>query len=434
VALSLFSAIYGQEAEIAKYNRIKGDPAYIWGEGEHQYAEEAKKLALQALLNKIQVSIVSKIDETYKEQLTETGATFTQDFLRTHKSYSGLYLKGLDYISYQDRKLWKSLAFIQRDSLATSFELRKAKIIGYVQSGLSAANHGYAGECLRNYFWGYLLAKTYPDTIRLPAPIGDLSPVPAVALTNALNSALQDLQFRAGSSYIDGDVVIAPLTSTFRKKPTLGISFNYYNGIGTQWDFVDDGATRLTLYFQPTSSEQKITLNINYAYDTQMGFDPEIQEIYDIFKEEVEFKNMKNVDLYFPFVKQEAGMTAQNEPAPDEISPPAPVRVYEPPKIDIAEPSRSKDFNNILMTLNEQSNSADFLEVLDQYRKLGYIKYGKKEDFPDSKGYIAVVDEKITYSILYCNGAKYIDICSGKVWEDLQTFKGKRQVWFVGLK
>ena len=165
VILSFCNLLYSQNSDIFKIDEIKSNSSYIWGEGETEEKNEAQQIAEKDLLSKIQVFINITAFSEKGERETQEGTTFVDDFQKKYSSFTGLYLKGLERIAIKEKKTWYVFTYIHRDFLKESFNLRKEKIKSFTFAGQKAAERGQISEALRNFYWGYLLALSYPDTI-----------------------------------------------------------------------------------------------------------------------------------------------------------------------------------------------------------------------------------------------------------------------------
>jgi len=384
---------------------IKSNQDYVWGEAEGQDRGIVRRTADEDLITKIQVSIFVS-DSLVIE---ESSAVYREEYKSLYTSFTNLYLKGLERIEHRKKHRWLGkgsddwliLSYIHRDSLANSFKLRQAKLRGYVITGLSAADASRMGEALRNLYWGFLLSQTYPETLSVGSGIPSY---PQVAIPNLINSILEDLQIEVEESYIDGDAVIAPLEFILRGKPVSEAYFSYYSGIGTEYAIVERGYVDLPIYDQPTSPTRKLTLAIEYKYTSEMSSDEEIAALYTIFGGKSVVNNLKSVELYFPWLVSEP-------------EPPAP----------FPEPS-----TEALEALNERrTDLRDFLELLDQYKKLGFLNYGRRSEMGDLQNcYVAIADESKVVDILFYDGQRYVGLNSRKSYSDLSPhFKGKRAIW-----
>ncbi|MBU4446855.1 hypothetical protein KJ656_17525, partial [bacterium] len=115
IILLLCNLLYSQNSVVFKIDKIKSDNSYIWGEGEAEDRNEAQKIAESDLLSRIQISINVATFSEQSEKETQDGITFVDDFQKKHKSFTGLYLKGLDRIVTKTKKQWYVLTFIHID-------------------------------------------------------------------------------------------------------------------------------------------------------------------------------------------------------------------------------------------------------------------------------------------------------------------------------
>lgn len=405
----LYSIIFSQDINWAKIAAIKADPDYVWGSGISLSQADARNLADEDLVSRIQVSIaVTTIDEQ-SEESSEKGISSSELTVSKHRSYSGLYLKGLSHLAGKEGKNWNVFAYIHKDSLAVSFQMRKNKLRSFIQAGLRAADEGNIGEALRNYYWGYLLAKVSPDTINFN-PVLNVSNYPENAAATLIKKTLQNIRIIAEDCYQDGEEIIIPLQFGYQDQPINNLYFNYYSGMGTEYALVEDSRADIPIYDQPVASKRKLTLSIEYKYVNEMESDPEIRSLNEIFKEN-RFRNLRTIKVHFPWIdkKEEIGKTAESDTN------------------DLAD-------TEILDVLIQRRNLREFFDILQQYQKLGFLVFGKRSDFGNGQNsYVAICDDSQVIDILFYDGKFYRAIQSGNRYASLSpTFKGKKQLWFKG--
>lgn len=432
IILLLCNLLYSQNSDVFKIDKIKSDNSYIWGEGEAEDRNESQKMAESDLLSKIQISINVATFSEQSERETQEGTTFVDDFQKKHKSFTGLYLKGLDRIVTKTKKQWYVLTFIHKDDLKESFQLRKEKIKGYVISGKNSASQGRIGDALRNYYWGYLLALTYPDTIMFPSIKDKESNNPQVAITNLIKELIGEIDIVADICYQDGNIVMAPLNFRYKEIPIKDISFNYYSGMGTDYGLVEEGYTEIPLYDKPSSSTRKLTLKIEYVYENEMTTDQEILNLYDIFKEN-KFSALKSINISFPWIKSIPKPVARKKISTNIED----LTKIEPFKI----PNNIEVYKIITKTeaievLKKRTEIRDFFDVLVQYKKLGIIDFGRRSDFGNGEDcFVAIADENSVVEILYYNGTSFVNTNTNDTFLDLaQKFRGKRQIWIKEME
>ena len=423
------SFVYAEDSDDYRINRIKSDPNYLWASGEAESLEDAKRIAEKDLLGKIQVSITVSSEIEKRESGEGENSSIDGKFIEKFQSYSSMYLKGLENIQTRIGKSWSVLTFIHRDSLANSFELRKHKIRSLFATALNEAEAGRMGEALRNLYWSYLLASTYPDTIHLPQTLGNDGFNAQVAIRNQITKCIDDIEIVAEECYRDGSVIVAPLVFSHENKPVNGLSFTYYGGLeSTEYALVLNGRADIPLYDEPVDPKRTLVLTFEYAYENEMNADIEIAELYRMFPT----KNVaayKSVELSFPWMIRDdfirtARQTSTMETTATQHSPQSQPELVE------------RQHCEAVRVLDSCRETIRFLDVLDQYQKLGVLDFGRRGDFGNGRDcYIAIFDEKIVENILYYDGNHYQSLKNDRTYLTLSdNFRGKRQVWIKEQK
>jgi|GEM_PF-2510033 len=384
-------------------SQIKSDPHYVWGEAEAAKREKARHQAEYNLMTKIQVSMNISITDIQSEHMDSTEIV--------QKMYTGMTLRGLQRIYKKQNPKWDVLAYIHEDSLKASFHSRRKKILSYVATGYTLLEQDKIGDALRNFYWAYLLMRAYPYDLTGQGIPGIENKIHLqVLLQNIINRILQTISVQAEKCYKEGNVAIAPLRFIYKEQPIRHLNFVYYSGQGNEYvplDATDNGSIDIPLYDTPTSRIRKLTLIVEYAYKSEMENDDSIKQLNDIFTS-TSFNNLKNVTLVFPWIPPPA--EAKKE------SPPSPIV----PKTEALE-----------VLYGNRYDTNRFLEVLEQYKKLGILKYGQRKKFGTGKGcYVAVANNSSVADILYFNGKEYIEVKSNNKYKNLHnTFSGKRVIW-----
>ncbi len=422
--------------------RIKSNSSLIWGEGEDAAKAKAKELAETDLLHKIQVSITVTTTGSQEEIGGTEQSVLSERFSLEHHSVSSLYLKNLNYKETQKDGVWNIIAYISKQSLAESFEMRKNKLRTYAEAARTAIDEGRLNDALRSLYWGYLLARTYPDTIDLDLGNGDKSKDPQVVFANYINHVMGSLKIIADDCCIVNQEIIAPLRVTYNDKPVQGLIFSYYDGMHTSFGRVIEGRDRLVLYDKPFVSDRRIPLTVEYAHANEMANDPEIQNLYNCFRSNA-FNSLKIVDLHFPWVQDLGLPDSAQQKMPeyavekdliveDEMEQTA-VAIPEPKPEQPAAELRVPEFVKVLY---RHCEFVEFMDFVNQYMKLGVLDCGNRSDFGNGEGcFVAIADEENVVEMLYFNGNNYRSVMSGTEYAELSgEFSGKRQVWIKEIE
>lgn len=370
---------------------------YYCGTGQAASYDVAKREAEIELVSNIQIHILSSASINVADSI----GGYKNVFRRHVKSFSSMYLNGVEYIKHQKKSIWGKghakwtvLAYIHHDSVASSYDLRKTKIRSLIKTGQAAAKKGRIGETLRNFYWGQLLARSIADTLSLGT---GLSTTPTVAIQSLLNNTLEDLQIYAGKTYQDFEDLMVPMTFTYHNLPVTQLSFSYYDGVGRNYALAQNGRADIPLY----SEQRNLSVSIEYVYYNEMEDDPEIRALQDLFS---------NPAIKTKFVPLFDTVAVQSWP-------PAPIPAWA---------------TEALWFLNDQRvDIMKFLDYLEQYRKLGKLRYGRKTDFIGENCFVAVADDRKVGGILYFDGTNYFDINSGQMFSDIDSFyKGIAHIWF----
>jgi hypothetical protein len=421
LALMLPIGAFAQGSDQADYDRIKSDNAYLCGEAADEDPVRARDQADKDLLSKIVVFL--RIETTTGTVATDSGGAeiIISEYQRRCKSLTLMYLKGLEHYQVKERKMWSALAFIHRDSLASSMRLRASRIQEFYRQGLAAAAEGRLGESLRNYYWGWLLAQFFPETLEMTLPNGDVSTCPKEAFTKLINSALMDLEIVSRECYQEDSIIFADLTFRYQGKPVRELTFTYYGGSqGMEYNTVDDeGCARLRIFDRPKDRFRKQILTIEYKGEAQMDRDEEISELNGMASENP-FDSQKGVELEFPWL--EVGGKRMEDQAQDSLV------AVNPPVIESSNPLLSQ----ALEALRESLSYAEFQTLVQQYVKLGVIVLGRPEDFAYSSDYyVEVLDNQKTLDLFHFNGDQYVSLRTGKSCSDpTDEYPEENQLWF----
>ncbi|MEA3297463.1 MAG: hypothetical protein U9R56_06325, partial [candidate division Zixibacteria bacterium] len=417
IMLIAFACSFAQAAdkhsdlqERARYGQIKADSAaYLWGEGTDSTRERARQVADADLLSRIQTSIVVTYKDETREKKDSAGYVLIQDFVSKHSSFTALYIRGLDHVTYRKDGRYHVLSFATWESLEKSFARRRGQIEEYIALGKDAENENRIGDAIQNYYRAWLLSFTYPDTISVSFIGGPRGANPEVILRNKIKTTIDDIAIDSKKTFPDRNVVNARLEFSYYGKSVENLSFSYYDGFGTSLKNVNDGKVIIPFYDEPELAERSVTLSIQYTNENDTLGDKEMAGLYRVFGDRT-MANTKQVHLKFKWFDEDT------VPEPDAYpSTPAPVR-----------------YPTQLLMLRKAGNTQLFLDLLYQYEEMGELVNGNRVDFKNGGAgcYVAVLDEQSLRGIFHYDGKVYVEISSGRKMKTLSDeFSGKRVIW-----
>ncbi len=191
-----------------KFSDIKGDASFIWGEGAAKDTHTSDSLALDALLNKIALTIDLPYDLDVKEALMNT---YREDVFSCSE-FSVVSRRGEVSV----------LRYIGQSSLDSVFEKRRERI-AEMKSVASAAEEKLQMDVALRYFsWAAVLMQSIPGF-----KTEDLAELRSkrISILDGMNVAF------ARQNIADKNVV--ELTFTYKGEPVRNIDYRFFNG--KQW-------------------------------------------------------------------------------------------------------------------------------------------------------------------------------------------------------
>ncbi|MDP8240103.1 MAG: hypothetical protein P9X24_13520 [Candidatus Hatepunaea meridiana] len=407
-----------------KEREIRGSEEYHFGEGRGVDETSAREAADKDLISKIHVSISSEHSSRVTEVATGDASNITDIFSTAHSSYSGLYLRGLEHLSFKEDNGCRAVSFIQVDSLEASYKAQEQKILDMIDRAHTAVAELRIGDALKEYYWAFLVSHTYPYTIRIDQS-KDTGCDPKGYITSEIRSIIKRITIDSKDCYREADVIMAPLQFYYQGQAVRNLRFTYYDGEGRPDGFIENGVVDpLPLYNQPTSRYAPQSLCIEYAYANEMRLDPEIKALYEIFKSKT-FIADKSVRLKFPWIPGEdiaVNKTVKKEPS-----------IRKPPEI-----KTKHEWSRTVRVLADAKSCKDLFRAMEDYVNLRRIRIGTGWKDVAEKGrqiFCVVYDADGVSATLYFDGRIFKDVKTGAAYTELgEAFGGKRIAWFSERK
>lgn len=404
------------EHEAVQWSQIVSDSGYKWGEGTGETVDEARERAVGDLLSRIQISIAVTNRSTTRDRESTDSYEYDRDYVREQSSFTSMYLKGLEHIVRVDGDKYRALAYISKKKLKESFDTRRNQILDYARLGSAAEDEYRLGDALKFYYWGYLLALTYPDSIGVgfgEAPRGSHA---AIALRERIASMIRGISTEAVNVYRDDDVVIAEIGFEYDSHPIENLSFSYYSGLAMDYESVNRGRAVIPIYDKPVNAERQLILTIDYASEGEMYVNDELWNLYEVLGRK-ELSNTTSVRLVFDWLlteKDKARVKHKGEVRKPEVAAKREGVIPEP-----------------IVALSHMQQTKEFLRILSQYSRLGKLQFGSRQEVCGTETcYVAVVDEDKVLGLFSYDGKQYAELFTRKILRNLaDEFKGKREIW-----
>ncbi len=304
--------------------------------------------------------------------------------------------------------------------------MRKRKILDMIGRAHRAEAELRIGDCLKEYYWAFLLSHTYPYALC----IDQLQPTgsdPASFIASEIRRILNGITIDNRDCYREADVIMAPIDFFYRNNPLRNLRFTYFDGEGRSDGFVENGsADDLPLYSLPTSRHCPLFLSIECAYANEMRLDPEIKALYEIFKS-INFITDKSVKLTFAWIEGEDRDAPKPSQQPDVT-----------PQPDKEITVSAKEWSRTVKVLADTETRRDLFKAVGNYLGMQRIRIGTNWQDVAKEGwriFSIVYDDENVIAVLFFDGRTFEDVKTGRKYCELaEAFGGKRIAWFSERK
>ena len=259
---------------------IKLSGEYYWGEGEHKSEEQARNMALQDMLFKIQVTVSSEVmsrEEQVNDQYNEEARSMV-------KASSTLSLKGVDFLNKSRKGNQVVVAFISKADYRKSIDAISTEISGLVTSLEMDEQRGNLSGLVEDYYLAYLKAFQCPEPIKFTTADGQQYPNVQMFLKNKIESWLAGLTITPGKVIIDASIpmVTVPVTISDDGKAVGNIIARLNTQDGADMEVID-GKTQFFRYMLPSAFRENmdVILAINLNREKTRG---DLYQLHESFK------------------------------------------------------------------------------------------------------------------------------------------------------
>jgi len=268
---------------------IKLSGNYYWGEGEHKSEEQARNMALQDMIFKIQVTVSSEV--LAKEE--EIDNQYSEEFRSAVRVSSTLSLQGIDFFRKTRKGNLVVVAYISKENYRKSIEAISKEISGLVTSIEIDEQLGNIGTLIEDYYIAYLRAFQCPEPVKFTTADGKKYPNIQMFLKNKIETWLTCLKITPGKVTIDASIpmVTIPVSITDNGKPVGNIIVRLNTQDGADMEVID-GKTQFFLYMLPSAFQENIDVILAINLNRKKTKD-DLYHLHESFK----VTHSKNVSL-----------------------------------------------------------------------------------------------------------------------------------------
>ncbi len=255
---------------------IKSSPDYLWGEGWGESIREADQMALQTLVSKISLSVVSSFVNIEKEVNDSDGLNATTAVESVMKTYSNATLTNTEQIVISQEPGARVFRYVKRSEVEKIFLGRKNKVLDMVNLADNALKQRKIDDVLRYYYWSFCLLRSLPDANYVVLPDGSTL---MTWIPNRINEVLSNIKVRKTS--VEDEFVT--LFISYGDEPVASLDYTYFDGRGyTNIYSATDGIGVMEM--QPGVSMDNLKIKCEYEFAGEAQIDKEIATVVEVMK------------------------------------------------------------------------------------------------------------------------------------------------------
>lgn len=258
--------------------QIKTDFRYWSAEGHGTTIDEADKDALGQISRQIAISILSKSDDTHIGQGGQD--YYVQE--STIKAYSFASLQNVSMIVLEPEPNARVFRWVAKSEVDKMFELRKQKILDYVESGRKAEQRLQIDDALRCYYWALMLATAHQDA-KQPAVYTDFNgdkENSVASLPKKIKSVISNIKVRLDDCFAKDNRYVTTVRFSYDGHDVASVQFRYFDGQSYVGPLTaKDGVGELELLSLP--ADKKVKIQYEYAFRKEAeGLDSELMSVF----------------------------------------------------------------------------------------------------------------------------------------------------------
>ena len=262
-----------------KAEQIKGNDAYLCGEGWGDTYNSADQAALADLISKISLNISSSFEIKEEELNTNSGFDSNTAVTSVMNSYAQATLTNTDNLVISNSPQTHVLRYIRRSEINKIFDERKEKVFDYVRSAMRAEEKGKIDDALRNYYWAFAMVRSlqYPNSVKMTVE-GEQR-----LLVTWIPQQIQEVMSNISTKIASKDGNDINLFIKYKGEPVSSLDYTYFDG--QTWSNLysaKDGMGIVEL--RPDVDINSLQLKYEYEYADQAQIDKELESVMHLFK------------------------------------------------------------------------------------------------------------------------------------------------------
>lgn len=261
-------------------NRIKADrDTYLYGEGYGETEANADKEAMANLMSKISVQVSSDIEINEQQVNTAEGIDATSVVESVVKTYTAGTLKNTQSIIVTPAPKAYVVRYIKKTEIERVFKAREELIYDYLRGAKEAEKVYRIADALRYYYWAscLLMSMQHPQEIRYMID-GEMH-----LLASWIPEQIRGILSRLKAEVTKIEDLEVSLLFTYMGQPVTNLDFCYWDGMNySNLCSVNNGVSLIEM--RPGADTEKLKLQYEYAFESQMQQVPELKQLMQIFK------------------------------------------------------------------------------------------------------------------------------------------------------
>lgn len=265
------------------WDTVKGNSAYLYGEGWGATVAEADEQALNDLISKISVHVTGSVSHEEFEKSDNKGIEGKSVFNSSVRTYSQATLNNTHKVVIKNEPDAHVGRWMRRAEIDKIFEGRKHKIKDYVSSAINAEGDGKVDVALKDFYWALCLVKSlrYPNEMNYVTEDGE-----DVLLVNWIPRQINEIFSNLKLSVLNKNGADMEVYITYKGKPVSSIDYSFFDG--RDWSNLysaKDGVGVVEL--APGNSASNIQIKIEYEYRGEARIDKDVESVMQILPSSV---------------------------------------------------------------------------------------------------------------------------------------------------